>query len=135
MDFESVYDQIKNDYFPSWDCNNEWQLKVSDDLYGAQAVCDRESKTITLAKDYFLHPSASQVNHLKVIIVHEISHTTTTTGFHEEEWIARMEKAAERAAQLGDIELAQFIKEEVDRYVVRNEGSKYVLGKRHANRS
>ena len=115
MEFESVYKQIKNDYFPRWDCDNEWQLKFVDDLHGAQASCSSELKTITLVKDYFIHPSASKINQLKVILIHEISHTTTR-GFHGEEWITQMEKTADRADQLGEIELAQFIREEVDRY-------------------
>ena len=72
MEFESVYKQIKNDYFPRWDCNNEWQLKFVDDLHGAQASCSSELKTITLVNDYFIHPSASKINELKVILIHEI---------------------------------------------------------------
>ena len=36
-----------------------------------------------------------------------------------------MEKTAERADQLGEIELGQFIREEVDRYVMRNKIDKY----------
>ena len=39
MEFESVYKKIKSDYFPRWDCNNEWQLKFVDDLHGAQSSC------------------------------------------------------------------------------------------------
>jgi len=124
MEFESVYKQIKNDYFPRWDCDNEWQLKFVDDLYGAQASCSSELKTITLVKDYFIHPSASKINQLKVILIHEISHTTTR-GFHGEEWITQMEETAERADQLGEIELAQFIREEIDRYVMRNKIDRY----------
>ncbi|MGA8830550.1 MAG: hypothetical protein ACLQT6_16420 [Desulfomonilaceae bacterium] len=131
MELESVYNQIKNDYFPRWDCNNEWQLKFVDDLHGAQASCSSELKTITLVKDCFIHQSAFKINQLKVILIHEISHTTTR-GFHGEEWITQMEKTAERADQLGEIELAQFIREEVDRYVMRNKIDKHkgtILGK------
>jgi hypothetical protein len=60
----------------------------------------------------------------KVILIHEISHTRTR-GFHGEEWITQMEKTADRADQLGEIELAQFIREEVDRYVMRNKIDRY----------
>ena len=91
---------------------------------GLNLVVGTGLKTITLLKDYFIHPSASKINQLKVILIHEISHTTTR-GFHGEEWIAQMKKTAERADQLGEIELAQFIREEVDRYVMRNKVDRY----------
>jgi hypothetical protein len=129
MDFESIFEQIKKDYFPTWDCKNEWQLTVGEDLYGAQAICNSASKTITLLKDYFIQPDAPKINQLKVVLIHEISHTTTTTGFHEEEWITQMKQVAEMADELGDIELAQLVREEVDRYVNRKENDRYLLGK------
>jgi hypothetical protein len=40
-----------------------------------------------------------------------------------------MEQAVEMADELGDIELAQLVREEVDRYVNRKENDRYLLGK------
>ena len=118
MDVGSVYIQIKRDYFPRWDSNNEWKLRIVDDLYGAQSGCNTESKTITLVRDCSIHPGDPKIAHLKVILIHEISHATAR-GFHDAEWITEMEKASERAAHLGDMELARLIKEEVNRYIIR----------------
>jgi hypothetical protein len=76
MEIESVYEQIRKDYFPRWDRKHEWRIQVVEDLHGAIGFCYDESKTISIVKGSWV--SHSPGLDIKLILIHEIAHANTT---------------------------------------------------------
>lgn len=50
------------------------------------------------------------------VIIHEICHATQVRSGHEAPWQKRLTKAAEKAKEIGDMELALWLRREVQRY-------------------
>jgi hypothetical protein len=88
------FQSIRNLYFPAWRNGSNWRICE----YEGKGYCDRDAKTIKVG-------GATENYSLPVLIIHEIAHAVTTGG-HSDKWVNRMRKAAERAADLGDKQLA-----------------------------
>lgn len=103
------FDDVRRKYFPRWDKKREWKARAVADIHGAVARCVSNSKTIKIQQP---PPDGDE---LALVLIHEIAHAVTTDS-HGKRWIARMEKAATRAAEIGQPNIARLIAEEVARY-------------------
>lgn len=101
------FHEIKRLFFPRWDRQSVWRLRTTS-TRKCQGHCDRERKVIEIVAR---HIDPDDQDHL---LIHEICHAVTK-GFHGREWQSRMEKAAERADELGRTRLAKLLREEVVR--------------------
>lgn len=108
------FHEIKRLFFPRWDRQNEWKLRTTS-ARKCQGHCDRERKVIEIVAR---HSDPDDQDHL---LIHEICHAVTR-GFHGRAWQRRMEKAAERADELGRTRLASLLREEVVRRREQGEG-------------
>jgi hypothetical protein len=103
------YKKIRRELFPAWDKKGEWTLKVSDnEPFHGQVF--PENKQIVVVKGW-----CKDLDTTDRLLIHEICHVVTP-GNHNKRWIARMEKAAQRASELGRSKLAKLIMEDVKGY-------------------
>jgi hypothetical protein len=109
---KKVFDDVKMIYFPRWKAGAEWRVyrnhpRVRDRI-GIRAVCLPDKKIIVVKlpnrRDY-------------VNLIHEICHAVTNSNYHKKKWRARMNKIADRAEQLGQKELAEYIRGETKEYL------------------
>jgi len=104
------YPYIRRVFFPRWDRKGEWRIKLCDRIGmngpgRTDGLCEHKSKTIFVSREH-------DPKELDLVLIHEIAHAVTRGG-HGERWVARMEKAARRAEQIGRSELAEAIRREV----------------------
>jgi len=99
------WELIRRQFFPRWDRERRWQIKVVSDLHGTMGRCCPEERTIYLA-------CIPQGVKGRLLLIHEIAHAVTASG-HGKKWQRRMARAALRAEQLGFYELADAIRNEL----------------------
>ncbi len=97
--------EIKRLFFPRWDRDNHWRVSKRSKrrLHGH---CDTERRVIEIVIQY------SDPDKRDKLLIHEICHAVADMG-HGRKWQARMEKAAQRADQLGRHRLAELLREEI----------------------
>ena len=98
---QEAFQYVCKTFFPRWKAQG-WTAKL-DLSIGAFGYCDSESKRIKVGgvppQDDILHQ----------ILIEEICHAVTT-GAHGEQWQTRMEKAAQKAQEIGREDLAQMLR-------------------------
>lgn len=107
--------------FPRWRNARQWHAVVGSQApeSGACGYTDDETKTI-----YVVDPNST------LTLVHEICHAVTHQG-HGKRWIARIRKAADTAASLGDSKLSADLRKEANLYEsgeTFNANAAYVYG-------
>jgi hypothetical protein len=113
---DQMVEEIRRDYFPRWDQGRRWQVREGsratwigsrgETRFSSEwGYCERDTLTIWI----------NSVN--KETIIHEICHAVTNGG-HGQLWSDRMRKAARRADDLGDAELAARLSEDAEGYRV-----------------
>ena len=99
---------VRSTYFPRWDRKSEWSVQFSDDLGTVDGSCDMANKKIDIRR-------AINPGEVYLVLIHEIAHAVTGGG-HGKRWQARMEKAAQRAENIGETALAESLRKEVGGY-------------------
>ena len=79
---------------------------ATNDLHGSSGRCDSEMKKIRIG---------SKPCDLHILLIHEIAHAVTS-GDHGRKWQARMELAATHAETIGNMEVAEMIRKELEVY-------------------
>ena len=109
---KDIVENIRRTYFPRWDKLQQWCVKK---VHGFPSFgnCDQENKTISL------QPNLNN-KLLEELLIHEICHAVTN-GNHGKKWKDRMLKASKVAKQIGQMDLSNELKEDVERYVKTEE--------------
>lgn len=114
MSIQHDFREIKRLFFPRWDRENRWKLRIGSrrNVFGH---CDVERQVIEIAVQYEAPDERDR------LLIHEISHAAADSG-HGKKWQARIEKAARRAEELGRHRLAELLREEIVNYQQAGEG-------------
>lgn len=104
----NTFNEVKKLYFPRWDIRNEWKVVGQVEVSSQLGLCDLETKTI------YINPGWIEKggDDLIYLIAHEISHFVSPT--HGKKWQTRFLKVADTADKLGQVNLANKIRAEVD---------------------
>jgi hypothetical protein len=124
-ELEQLFQDMRRDYFPRWRNAAHWKIREGireqwvgtdgETCFSTEAgYCDEETRTI------WVNPHASRS--LKVVLIHEICHAVAGKS-HGQGFFNRMRKASERAAGLGDTELAAELQQHIEEYT--SEGTSY----------
>lgn len=108
MKLKETFEYIRKTFFPRWDKNNQWTVKVDSDL-PLHGLCKKGEKIIIL--QYI----SEKNNELYLLLIHEICHATTD-NYHAKKWCARMLKVAEMAEKIGHEKLSKMIQGQVKAY-------------------
>ena len=106
--YEKEYNRIKEVYYPRWDRLGRWKLEIKDEVDGANGRANVENKTIELLRGF-------KGPYLSLLIIHEIAHAVVGSS-HEKKWRNRMNKAYEKAIEIGEDEIANMIQKELSGY-------------------
>ena len=107
----SIYQELKNTYFPGWDQGNEWRIRTRNRLSDpfAEAICHIDKKTIDIIPQCFL-----TVDHLQLTIIHEICHAVLPKQNHRSKLFHRkLLQAADHAREIGQKSLSEGLYREV----------------------
>jgi hypothetical protein len=101
------FERIKSTYFPRWDKQHEWTIVEFHPECVGDGYCDSDNRQIVIA---------SADLSMEHILIHEIAHAVTH-DYHGKKWQRRMEKAALKAEELGQRELASDIRKDYIAYL------------------
>jgi hypothetical protein len=107
-DLNTEFATVRKQFFPRWDREGRWRLRLVDDLFGAQGKCDSDAKEIKIA-------FRLTGDELHLLLIHEIAHAVTGGG-HGQIWQTRMLKAAQQAECLEHPDMALALRKEVEAY-------------------
>ncbi len=117
---QEEFEYVRESFFPRWDRKREWKVEYTEEPLPVTAednpyfiaCCTHATKTITVLRSECLVG-----DQLKVVLIHEVCHAIAFKAFgllgHGEFWCGRMQVAAEKAARLGMVEMADEISEDV----------------------
>ena len=106
----TAFDTIRTTYFPRWDKNREWTIVVKDiEPRVMIARCDTQNKEICIDPSFVPDSDA----HLFALIVHEICHPVAC-HYHGKRFQARLMKAAGKADDMGETELASRVRADAE---------------------
>jgi len=108
------FKDIKQLFFPRWDRQNLWRVSTRSKRK-VLGYCDRERRVIEIV---IQHADPDERDRL---LIHEICHAVADGG-HGKVWQKRMEKAAQRAHELGRHRLAELLRQEIVCYRTATEG-------------
>ena len=101
---------VRKTFFPRWDRNYQWRIYLDSDL-PSLGRCNVQGK------EMFLRGLQKDEDELHFLIIHEICHVAAKGALgHNKNWYSRMEKAAEKAKDLGYEKLAEKIYADVALY-------------------
>ena len=103
---QKAFDIVRMTYFPRWDKENKWIVKLNPELK-VTGLFEADTKKI--------HIKSLDRLDLHLLLVHEICHSVSPD--HGKKWQGRMLKAAKKAKNLGDNDLADKIIKNVDDYI------------------
>lgn len=107
---EEEFQFICKNFYPRWRRHNQWTVKFGFRHKWSQGLgfCDREKKIIYLSPELL----SKGLDHVRAMLIHEICHAVTRGG-HGVEFTRRLEKAAERARELGYDFLSKVIEKDL----------------------
>ncbi|HPQ72144.1 MAG TPA: hypothetical protein PKW95_23685 [bacterium] len=102
---------VRRTYFPRWRGHRDWQVRVGyrHELTDCRGECDREARIIWVAPPQL----GKDDNHLRWLLIHEITHAVTRGG-HGTEFVRRLERAAEKAGKVGAESLKDLLFSDID---------------------
>ena len=100
------FEDVKKTFFPRWDRKREWKVRSPKNLVPS-GFCNTKRKIIAVQPCY-------EKDMLTLVLIHEICHAFGTG--HGSPWLLRMERAAERAKEIGRPKLAKAILKEIEGY-------------------
>ncbi|MDB5341932.1 MAG: hypothetical protein JWP89_309 [Schlesneria sp.] len=114
MNLDDQFNDIRVNYFPNWDKACHWKLDYGTrtQTRGNTGYCDSAAKMIYL--DSRTVPRMSDAGQV-AFIIHEICHEVGA-AYHNRGWAERMEKAAQRAEILDQVDVARIIRSEIYSY-------------------
>jgi hypothetical protein len=98
---------IRKTFFSRWDNERRWTFRLSPKVAPESGRCIIERNLIRI--------SPSQSNPM-ALLIHEICHAVCPNCSHGSGWQRRMLKAAQRAEDIGNPELGQWLRREVEQY-------------------
>lgn len=107
----AVFNDVKKTYFPKWKTGSEWRVVDKHPILKnviLQGICLPEEKVIVIHL-----PTDAYV---QLTLAHEICHAVTGSKYHDKKWRDRFTQVANRAEQLGQIDLAHYIRKDMDEY-------------------
>ena len=116
---------VRKKYFPRWDKRCEWKIAYGThvQLRDSTGYCDSVVKTVFLHGGVFPNmPEAGQLT----LIIHEICHDVAAAS-HNRTWALRMKRASERADSLGELEVAENLRNDIDSYFCNDLSLEYNL--------
>jgi hypothetical protein len=108
---EKEYEWICKIFFPAWDREKKWKLRVCRDLGGADGKVDKKQNRILIRKGLLGQKD------LTIVLIHEIAHALTTAS-HKKMWSRRMKAAAYVALCHKFGKIVDVINEELKNYQV-----------------
>lgn len=103
---KATFEKIKKEYFPRWDRQGKWKVKIASRFLPSTGRCFPEKKEI--------HISPRMSCSLECLLIHEICHTSAFT--HEKKWQERLIKKAKIAKRRGEETFASELIKEVESY-------------------
>jgi hypothetical protein len=111
-----LYEQVKKSYFPKWDRDGRWTLKIisghSERLDGAFGISMFRTREILINQNF---AQAQDKEEVELLLIHEICHAVTNCG-HKETFFKRFEKTAQSADEKGLHSFAELIRNEIESY-------------------
>lgn len=140
-DYQAAFAYVCETFFPGWNDRGIWKLVESSDFERKAFVWDGQGRLIEKdaigpeAEKYYKETlilgrclnnrKVIQIarglcgNRLLAIIIHEICHRGSWSGpGHWNDWIPRMQRAAAKAAAIGDQKLADLLMDDLSRWHV-----------------
>ena len=110
MNLQERFQRIKELFFPDWDQENLWLVDTSSERSerDGDGCCDHERRVIEIVCQ------STDPNEQDLLLIHEICHVFFPG--HEKDWQDRMGKAARRADEIGQHQLAHLLRKEIDDY-------------------
>ena len=114
MSIHTLFEDIRSLYFPRWDRQREWTAVFGDlaQCRSNTGFCDIDAKTIYLDRRAIIGMSDAGV---RAFLIHEICHDVAA-AHHNRTWARRMERAAARAEELNEAEVAEILCSDVYSY-------------------
>ncbi len=113
-----AYEHVRKTFFPEWDREHEWRiLECPEELgklggRGVDGVCDEQAKIIKIS----MARLTEDPDDLHELLIHEICHCNARG--HGEDWQDAMLAKAKIADKLGQEELAERIRKDIDASVI-----------------
>ncbi len=103
---------IRETFFPEWDTEGKWKIKLGQFYQrGGSHVISKYDK---YSQEILFFEIPADNNIFLSYIIHEICHIhPTETRGHDEEWINRMEKAANKALYISYDDLAKHVRRHI----------------------
>lgn len=92
MTIHQRFQQLKEQFFPRWDRQNQWRISTRSKRR-VHGHCDVDRRVIEIVIHH------SDPDERDRLLIHEICHAVAR-GSHGKEWQGRMEKAAKQADEL-----------------------------------
>jgi len=114
MNLDDQFIDIRKQYFPQWGTRGEWTIAygTTEQLRCNTGYCDSEAKVVYLDGRTFPTMSADGQ---RAFIIHEICHDAGA-AFHNRRWATRMERAAQVADRIGELEVARILRSDIYSY-------------------
>ncbi len=114
MTIHAIFEEIRSLYFPRWDRRREWTAVIGDvdRCRNNTGFCDGGAKTIYVDRLALIRMSHAGV---RALLIHEICHDVGA-AFHNRKWATRMERAASRAEELDESDVARILRSDVFSY-------------------
>ncbi|MBX2851781.1 MAG: hypothetical protein KTR15_08565 [Phycisphaeraceae bacterium] len=109
-----LFHEIKASYFPRWDRGGRWDAEFGTDeqLRGSTGYCDSKANRVYLRRHSINGMPRPGV---RALIIHEICHEVGS-AYHGKGWATRMQRARDRAIQLGELEVARILESDIFSY-------------------
>ena len=105
---QKAFEYIRKTFFPRWDKKQQWIVRLNHNL-PSMGRCNHETKSIEIKN------ISENDGELHLLLIHEICHVWYTG--HKKTWQGRLLKAAKKAKEIGNENLSEMIKKEVELYI------------------
>jgi len=114
MNIDALFADIRLLYFPRWDRRRQWAAAFSsaNQRHDNTGYCDARAKTIYLDERSIRMMTNAGV---RAFLIHEICHDVGGAS-HSRGWATRMERAARRAEELNEPEVAKILHSDIYSY-------------------
>jgi hypothetical protein len=99
-DLQRIFRYARTTFFPRWDRFGAWRCQIADPRRSIDGLCLPEKRVIHIRRG---------VEHPLGVVIHEMCHAVCPKVSHGRPWQKRMLKAAQRAKEINDIPLADFL--------------------------
>ena len=118
---EDAFAFVKKTFFPRWDRQGWWKIKVKSRLgRNIGGGCSKSKLEIHITSKLDCRDQNDFEDRLHRIIIHEVSHAVNLSDFgcHALRWLTTMEKATRKARKLGFLNVAYLLEGDIEHYTI-----------------